>query len=202
MIEFLGQWQTLIGAIAGGLFGFAAAIWTIRRTLQSEERRDSSDLESIKKALGAEIRQYAHQALNGHRACAGLARGGGNFSILQMQNTARFPAPVIYPNVANRLGLIGSQAHWVVFFFGQVQVFLSGRDDMRSLPNPNSIPSPNAIFAADVLLQACEAAVYLLPFLRSGDYYVRQDAKFADAVADARRQWDPDGRLSFTDPLS
>lgn len=202
MAGFLYQWQTLVGALAGALLGFAAAIWTIRKTLQSEIRNAAIELESIKKALGSEIRQYAHQALNGHRVCRGLASGAGNFAMLDIQNAARFPEPVIYPNVANRLGLIGDEAHWIVFFFGQIQVFRDARDDMRRLPNPSSIPPQNAIFAADALLDACEAAVHVLPLVRSGSYYAGQDAKFAQAVLDARKQWHPEKKKTFTTPLS
>lgn len=202
MYAFIDQWQTLIGALAAGIIGFAAAIWTIRRTLQSEDRRAAAEIHSIKRALGAEIRQYAAQALDGHRNCVALARGPGNFSFLRIKNAARFPDPVIYPNVANRLGLLGDDAHWVVYFFGQIQVFLSGLNDMRELLEPNSIPAGNAHFAADALLAACEAAVHLLPLMRSDDYYSGQDSKFREAVSAARKDWHPEKAVKFTNPLS
>lgn len=202
IVEFIDHWQTLLGALAAGALGFAAAIATVRWTLRGERRKADSELQSMKKALGAEVRQYAHQALNGHRVCRDLASRGGNFSVHQILSAARFPDPVIYPHAAARLGSLGDGAHWIVNFFGQIQVFKDMREHMRDLPIPASIPPNNAISPADALLWACEAAVHVLPLLRTGSYYLEQDQRFAEAVQTARENWNPAEKMRFTEPLS
>jgi hypothetical protein len=201
-VEFLNQWQTLIGAFAASALGFAAAIWTIQRTLQSENRKSHRELESIKKVLGAEIRQHANQAYEGHRKCRALAEGPGNFSYGQIANAARFPPPIVFTKIADRLGMLGDEAHWIVFFYAQIQVFKDALLDLEKAPIPNSIAPVNANFAADALLDACEAAVHVLPLLRSGSYYISQDNKFSEAISTARQQWHPEKKKNFTTPLS
>jgi len=62
MIKLLREWQDLaagILAFLAGILGFFAAIWAVSATLRSERRRDERELFAIKRALTAEIFQFA-----------------------------------------------------------------------------------------------------------------------------------------------
>jgi type II secretory pathway pseudopilin PulG len=202
-MDLIFKWQELIGAFAGAIIGFAAAIFAVRWTLLSERRREEKEFISIKRALGSEIRQYAHQARDAHNRCKALAQSGHRFTVNDIMNAGRFPPPVIYPNAASRLGLIGDEAHWIVFFYAQIQVFVEQREQMKGLADPlYTIPTQNAVASTDALLSACEAAVHVLPLVRVGDFYTGQDEKFTAAVAEARNNWQPDQRTKFTNPMS
>jgi|SRR5271169_5990104 len=64
----LHEWQDLwagVLAFAAGLLGFLAAIWAVRKTLQSEQRRASRELDALKKGLGTEARHFARGAYEG-----------------------------------------------------------------------------------------------------------------------------------------
>ena len=195
-VGFLDHWQTLLGALAAGALGYAAALWTVQHTLRTESRKDARELDSMKTALGAEVRQFAGHALQGHNAAVSLATGQGNFAVQRLEDLARFPEPIIYPNSAIRLGLIGDDAHWVVYFFAQIQHFRQGVVILKTHPTPQSITPVNAESSADALLDACEAAVFVLSTLRRGSYYQIQDERFAEAVATARIKWKRDRKLS------
>ena len=40
----------------------------------------------------------------------------------RLDDDARFPAPVIYPNIASSLGILGEYAHAVVTFYGRIDL--------------------------------------------------------------------------------
>jgi hypothetical protein len=204
MGDFALKWQELIGAFAGGVIGFAAAIVAVRWTLLSERRREKKELESVKRVLGAEIRQYAHQALDAHGVCKKLAEVlDRKFALNDILNAGRFPAPVIYANVAHRLGMMGDEAHWIVFFYAQIQAFVEMRSQMQGLANVHGyIGHAYATSPAEAMLKACEAAVHVLPLVKAGNFYSDQDRKFGSAVSAARDAWQPEQKMRFTSPMS
>lgn len=186
IVEWLDHWQSLLA----GVLGFGAAIIVIRMTLRHERRDARRELDALKKALGSEVRQFAQQAYLAHEALRKLAAGAGNFHISQVAEAGRFSEPVIYLNSAARIGLVGDEAHHVVLFFATIQAFRDAVGRLRDYPTPQSIPPVHAAGPAETLLRACEAAVQLLPLLRSGAYYDKRDVLYCDWVAKARVSWD------------
>lgn len=186
IVEWLDHWQSLVA----GLLAFGAAIVAIRMILRRERREARRELDALKKTLGAEVRQFAQQAYLAHESCRKLAAGAGNFHISQVAEAGRFSEPVIYLNNAARIGLVGDEAHHVVLFFATIQAFRDAVARLRDYPTPQSIPPMHAAGPAETLLRACEAAVQLLPLLRSGNYYDKRDVLYCDWVAKARVSWD------------
>jgi|SRR5690348_6206193 len=182
IVDCVDHWQILLA----GLLGFGAAIWTVRVTLRSEYRRHTRELDSIRKSLGSEVRQFALRALEGHSACKILATGPGNFTLAQIEDAGRFVDPVIYPNVADKLGYFGDEAHHFVLFYNQIDVFRNALARLRSHPTPDGIEPINAKGGAEALLKAAETALLLLPITRVGNYYTKRDEKFSKAVETAR----------------
>ena len=216
----LHEWQELASGILGfiaGLLGFAAAIYAVSKTLRGERRRDERELLSIKQALTAEIFQFATLALEAHGEVKRLAalRPDAGITIHDLEEATRFPDPVIYPNTANRLGLLGDHANDVVLFFSQIQVIRSAisrirRDliDQRSTTEraieslrKEGVPAPiikgpiilaigpeNSADVSEKLLVASEISAELLPHLTMGT--IDDDAvfNFRRAVHAARAQ--------------
>jgi hypothetical protein len=136
MIGLLHEWQDLaagILAFLAGILGFFAAIWAVSATLRSERRRDERELFSIKRALTAEIFQFATLALDAHKQRKRLItmRPDAGVTIHDLEEATRFPEPVIYSNTANRLGLLGDHANDVVLFFSRIQIIRAGVARMR-----------------------------------------------------------------------
>src|SRR5271170_2941002 len=119
MINILHDWQDLAAGILAffaGILGFSAAIYAVSATLRGERRRDERELLAIQQALTAEIFQFATLALEAHKEVKRLAttRPNAGVTIHDLEEATRFPDPVIYPNTANRLGLLGDHANDVV----------------------------------------------------------------------------------------
>ena len=105
----------------------------VSATLRSERRRDEQELFSIKRALTAEIFQFATLAFDAHKQVKMLAatRPDAGVTIHDLEEATRFPEPVIYPNTATRLGLLGDHANDVVLFFSKIQIIRAGVVRMR-----------------------------------------------------------------------
>jgi len=71
-LDLLDHWQ----AVIAGVVGFAAAIVAVVITLRSERRKAVRELDTLRKSLGVEMRQFTVQALNGHRSLRNLAQQG------------------------------------------------------------------------------------------------------------------------------
>jgi hypothetical protein len=167
------------------VLGFAAAIGTVWWTLTSEARKAkrerNEEVLSLRHALGAEIRQIAHRALEAHHECEAVA-ARGEFTLLQIENAVRFPEPIIYPAVAGKLGLLGDGAYQTVFFFACISMVKDGVDRMRRSTVQRFGPQ-NAIDLAGALLLTSSAAEPLLPQLRASAEDEKPDASFANKLA-------------------
>src|SRR5271168_470416 len=117
-VDFLNHWQTLIA----GLMGAGAAIAAVVFALLSERRRGKREAAALRVALGAEIRQFALRAYEAHLSIRCRLENREPISVHQLDDHARFPAPVIYPNVANGLGMLEGHAHEVVIFYGRIDL--------------------------------------------------------------------------------
>jgi hypothetical protein len=218
MIDLLREWQDLasgILAFSAGVLGFFAAIWAVRATLRSESRRDQRELFSIKRALTAEIFQFGTTAFDAYNQVKRLTamRPDAGITIHDLEEATRFPEPVIYPNTANRLGLLGDHANDVVLFFAKIQVIRAAvarirRDltDQRSTTEraletlrSQGVPTPlikvppvlaigneNSDDMSEELLAVAETAADLLPLLTTGTVDDDPVFNFRKAVRSAR----------------
>src|SRR5882757_9190182 len=100
----LDRWQALIA----GALGFGAAIWTVRRTLQAEERKTKREIETLRHSLGVEIRQCVGSALAMHRSLRRLAQMERRIPITSwmIENSGPLLRPVVYPASADKIGLL------------------------------------------------------------------------------------------------
>lgn len=164
-MSLLDHWQTLVGSLLGAILGFAAAIWTVRMTLLSEERRANREAWSIRRSLTAELRQIGLRAFDGYRACKMLSETAGGVTIEQLENAARFPNPVVYPTVAARLDAIGANAEKVVFFYGSIdlirQAFVRGKQAYGS----SNLPPEAMHEVCRSLIDMCRALIEIMPEL-------------------------------------
>lgn len=188
--EWAHHWQELLGSLVGAIAGLIAVLLTIIFTLRSETRRDKRETATMTRALLSEMWGYAGRALQAHQKLSDKLRSGGSITVHELEDTARFPAPVIYPNVAGKLGGLGEDAHQVIHFYGRLQSFgetiehiLRNFYDRRiGLSNPEDL--------VEHLLMISETAAPLLPRLRQSLADAQADLNFATAVGQARKRWE------------
>jgi hypothetical protein len=194
VIEGIKGWQDLIA----GVIGAAVLSYTVYVTLSTERRRRDSESDAMRIALGAEVRQFAGRAINAHGAvCHRLKTARAlvladsshalNITVLQMRGEARFPEPVVYPNSADRLGLLGPYAHDVVYFFAQVNVVMEALRLIGENTQPNTyLLRDQVVNLASALLNAAEAGIRAFPAFPS----VRDPEKIREATVNARAAFD------------
>lgn len=183
---FLDHWQSLIA----GLVAAAAAIAAVAFTLRAERRRRDREAAAIIVALGAEIRQFALRAYEAHLSLRRRLENSEPISVHQLDDDARFPAPVIYPNIANGLGMLGRNAHTVVIFYGRVDLMRDAIRRLREKLRPDDpVDRPTAATLAGVLLDTCREALTVLPAF-AGTPRSEHDAEFAGVVTQALGIWE------------
>jgi hypothetical protein len=122
--EWLHRWQELVAAFVGA----AALSFTVWWTLSAEQRKRAEQSSAMKVALGAEIRQYAARALFGcqrissHEQNARKVHTTAVYRCGLLEDLARFPDPIVYPNSAAALGTLGDGAYLTVQFFNQISI--------------------------------------------------------------------------------
>lgn len=212
------HWQELSSGVLGflaGLLGFGAAIWAVATTLQSERRRDQRELVSLKRALTTEITQFAQVAFEAHNTLKTKTAGQGA-SLHELEDAIRFPAAVVYPNSASRLGLLGDDAHNVVVFFQRIDglctsvvrirhtveeqlAAMAGLEARVGSPFSATVqPSTRPIGGeqtgrmAEALLKVLEDVAKWLPRLTAGSVDEAGAVEFREAVQKAREWWGGD----------
>jgi hypothetical protein len=188
-IEVLHNWQDLVGAIVGA----TALIWTVRKTLSAEKRRRDEDVKSLRIALGAELRQFAANALRAHQTLVSeLSQKAPprytNMRKAGLADCARFADPVIYPNTASSLGTLREYAYDVEMFFNQIAIVRDGvRRINQDFGESELLQKGQVEEIAACLLRAVESAVKALPAFSNAPE-AQHDEKFKAAVITARER--------------
>jgi hypothetical protein len=183
--DWLHRWQELVGAIIGA----SAVTSTIWFTLKSERRKLDEEANALRIALGAEVRQFAVHALDLYREISelvsspGYSHGIGGSWVKKM---IRFSDPVIYPQCAAKIGVLGQHAFAVVHFYNQINLV---HDVVDQLSDNQVADSPQMINVLGALLTAAEVAVGSLPGFANTPRS-QHDPEFTESVRTERRFFD------------
>jgi hypothetical protein len=184
---WLHQWQNLVA----GVLGSSAAMVVVWLTLSSEKRRARRQALALRRALLSEIWGLAEQALAAYRTLMEkLAAGSPFLSTREVEDAARFTAPVIFNSAGGQVGLLGDEAHEIIVFHQTVQTFKDTLARMRVNLERGGIGAANPEDLVGALLRIAEIAAPLLPKLRVYRQDARADPEFARAVGQARERWD------------
>jgi hypothetical protein len=165
--DWLDHWQTLIA----GALALVAAIITVVVTLRVERREARREVETLRKSLGAELRQQINRAFHVYEGLRDLSRtSDGLISARMVENKSRMPAPIIYSANAGKIGLLEGDAMGVVIVYTTLEGGRSRTDRLAMAYNTPDDISPDVVMeTADVFLAACGHAQVVLPRLRTGD---------------------------------
>jgi plasmid stabilization system protein ParE len=189
ILEWLHDWQEL----AGGLIGAAALTLTVLWTLTAERRRDAKRAESVRIALGSEVRAFAAQMLRGAQELVTILTPTASISIRthmrlqQFEDATRTVEPVIYPQTASDLGLLGHRAYEIVEFYVKFQAARDGLRRVKALlaPTDTLISVRQSFEIAEAWVAALESAIAALAAFPATPRS-EHDVKFAQAVHETR----------------
>lgn len=179
------------GGLIAGVLGFAAAIIAVLLTLLSERRRATRELNSLRRALGVEIRLYT---INAHTAYLYLKSllfdtNGERVMATLVEDRAKLPSPAIYPNAALKIGEFGGCAAELVRFFASIAAVREAAERLLHHPQADNLPSSEIAKTADGLMKIAMIGIRLFPFFKTG---VKSDD---DADNDAVSNVECDARI-------
>lgn len=188
-LDFLDHWQALL---AGGL-GFLAAIIAVRYTLRAERRRQNRELDALRKSLAVELRQVVPRAFGASNLLIKLAGSGQQITARIIENYARVPRAVVYPAVAERIGLLGEQAMEVVIIYALYEIANSAAQSLiRNSRDPDNISADTVAATGLAFLNVCTYASSVLPNLKTGAAkYDLADAKVIRDIEEAEAKVAP-----------
>jgi hypothetical protein len=140
-LDAFDHWQTLLA----GILGFTAAIVAVVIALRSERRKAARDLEALRRSIGLEVRQCTAVALGSFQLLAKLAqKKDGPITYRMVQSYAHFQDALIFPAVADKIGLLGSDAIEVLIFYNSIDAVRRGISQLANYRTPDDI-SPNVV---------------------------------------------------------
>jgi hypothetical protein len=191
-IDLLDHWQTLIA----GVLALVAAWLTIRATKRAadeeikasqaqtattvrlERERISSEVETLRKSLAVEIRQYIDILIKTREILRRLSEPEKRMLAGDLRSVAVFYPPTVYRASADRIGLLGPLAVSVTSFYTTLERL---NFTARLITNdPEELVSrENIEEVASLLVQACRTSLPLLSELP----FDERDADFRAIIA-------------------
>jgi hypothetical protein len=160
--------------------------------LQSERRKIDRELDALRKSFGVEVRQLIVWALGAHRSFARLAQGlrGQKITTRMLESYGYFPQPVIFPAVADRIGLLGLAAMDIVIIYRGLEIVRDAKDQLLQHRTPDNLPVPNIAGLAEQLMTICSRVRVVLNALPMGDRKTEErDNELLNAVTNEHSRW-------------
>jgi hypothetical protein len=191
-VDWIDHWQTLIA----GVLALVAAWLTIRATKRAaaeeikasqaqtettvrlERERVSSEVETLRKSLAVEIRQYIDILIKTREILRRLSGPEKRMLAGDLRSVAVFYPPTVYSASADRIGLLGPLAVSVTSFYTTLERL---NFTARLITNdPEELVScENIEEVASLLEQACRTSLSLLSELP----FDERDADFRAIIA-------------------
>jgi hypothetical protein len=117
LIATPGERVGALGAIIGGMIGAGGAVFAVYWTLA---RQRSDDIEMIRAAVRTEVTTYSKYVIGALENCKREANNIGSLPMLDATSIGEnLVAPVVYPAVADRVGLL-PRAHQTIEFYMRI----------------------------------------------------------------------------------
>jgi hypothetical protein len=160
-----GERAAAFGAVIGGLIGAGAAVMAVRLTIKSQ--RDE-EREQVRSAVRIEVITYTKYVIDSLKICERIATQGMQMPCQDAGYMARnLSEPIIYPAVADRIGLLHHPQATIFFYMRVFQAketlnTISLRAETPSinplLVVPEFVTPDNAAAIADCLIDALKKA--------------------------------------------
>jgi hypothetical protein len=111
VVKLLYDWQSLLGGFIGAM-GAALAVYL---TLSGQRREDRK---RIRDAIIREVIEFTRLAIGHLETCNNIHDGTTTMPVPKLAEMMQMPAPIIYPAVADKIGLLKAPHRVVSFYMG------------------------------------------------------------------------------------
>jgi len=188
LLDALDHWQALLA----GVLGFAAATIAVVLTLRSEQRKAARDLEALRQSIGIEIRQCTAVTFGTFRLLAKLAqKEDGPITYRMVQSCAHFQDALIFPSVADKVGLLGSEAMELLVFYNLIETVRRAVSNLENFRTPDNI-SPLVVAATvSSLVAVLRKGCVIIAVLKTGDNRIEErDQTLTNEIDAATAAWE------------
>lgn len=154
--EIVGAGATILGGIFGAL-GAALAVYLTLRGQRKEDR------ERIHGAIVREIIEFSRVAVGQLDTCEHIRSGLIALPPAKLPQALKWPTPVIYPAVADKIGLLKSPQHVVAFYVRITEITTMAQTvaDNPTLQN-SRVQDNNVRLIVEALLDICQFATWII----------------------------------------
>jgi hypothetical protein len=191
LIHLLHGSQEIVAALSGA----ATIAFTMLWTPLAERRRMLSEAVATRVVLGEELRLHANYTLEAIQRVAALMRSSEHKDIENAATIRNFiaaclPEPLVYPNVAGKLGSDGASANRLVDFYTRTTVL---RDSILRIPEycqpEYALSAAQLLSIGQALIGAAECAAEALAAFPPPVSSKRPET-LSRALAEARLQFE------------
>jgi hypothetical protein len=120
LVATSGERVGAFGAIIGGMIGAGGAVFAVYFTLA---RQRSEDIEKVRAAVRTEVTTYSKYVISALEICEIVANNPGTLPISDAPSIAdSLVAPIVYPAVADRVGLLPRAQQTIEFYMRIAEV--------------------------------------------------------------------------------
>jgi hypothetical protein len=156
LLDLFERWQTLVA----GLVALLAAWITVRESKRLERRKEQRENDAIRASLAVEIQRFIDTLLR-TRLMIQKQMSEPRFTLSDLRKFTDFSQPVVYPAMADRIGLLGSPlAKDVVTFYADVErIKFTAKIDADN-------PADQISFVVHLIEETCRATLPLVDALQ------------------------------------
>jgi hypothetical protein len=162
VFKLLYGWQSLLGGIIRAL-GAALAVYLTLTGLRREDRRRIHD------AIISEVIGFARLVIGHLKTCNNIYAGTIDMPVPKLPEMIGMPAPIIYPAVADKIGLLKAPQR-VVAFYGRITEIAIMAQFVAGAPNRQTsrIEANDVRLIVEVLLDTCSLASWIIQDSEAG----------------------------------
>ncbi len=153
----------ILGAAASafsGIVGAAGAAIAVYLTLAGQRREDR---QRIHAALVREIIEFARVAVGHLETCENIRAGVIKMPVPKLSQAMQMPSPIIYPAVADKIGLLKSPQHVVAFYMRIKEIDIITQTISDDPTNQTFILQDNNVrLVVQSLLDVCQFAKWII----------------------------------------
>ena len=155
-----GEIVEAVATVLGGVIGALGAAVAVYLTLKGQRKEDR---ERIHGAVVREIIEFARVAVGQLDTCENIRSGLIALPAAKLPQALKWPTPIIYPAVADKIGLLKSPQHVVAFYMRVSEIATMAQavaDDPK--PQTSRVQDNNVRLIVEALLDICQFATWII----------------------------------------